>query len=458
MNLTAQHLRIANLRSTVATIFSQYIASAATMLFSVGCQLTWFIVLARSLGVAQIGELMVISGVGSMASTLCMWGSGDAMIRHTARQRGAYAQMLGHGLLLIGTIGSVLVILSVALLSLLIVGPSVSTTSVALFSITNIIVSSFIGLAASAFMGFGNFRVANTIVAGSSLTRLLSAVTACLVFNVTTLDEWALWSTAANLLTALACSLVLIPLGRPVWRINRSELVRGFHFTTPRFIENLRQNVDRVVLSIVVPASVLGSYATAMRVTLTSQMAVNSLNRIVYPRFARRIDLGIADSLPLSIAYGLVVTCLSSMTAFGVYLIAPYLPIILGESYRQAIFDLQVLCWLIVPVSIRTVPYDVFGAMDQHGLRAKYFNSISLVGIIGTAVAIYIFGITGAFVSVYVVQITLTAGLWFAIVRAAGKKGPSYAASAWKPQVFDWPVRLQAIGFGERKRRRKDAT
>lgn len=425
MHRIAKHLQIASVRRSVVTIFPRYIASATTLFFNLGCRFIWFVILARSLGVAQFGELMVITGVGTIAATLCTLGSGDAMIRRVSRENSDYAQMLGHGLLLIGTIGIALVILAVLFLKLLIISPSVSATSVTLFSVANIMLSPFVGLAISAFLGLGDFRLANIIAAGSSLIELLTAAIAFLVFDVTRLDEWALWTVAEAVIIALACSLLLRRLGGPVWHIDRRELVLGFHYSTPNFIDALRLNVDRTVLGTVAPLSVLGSYATAMRITQMSQTVVNSLNRIVYPGFARRIDLGIRGSFWLAVVYVLVVTCLSATTACGVYLIAPYLPMLLGEPYRQVIFDLRVLCWLIVPMAIYTVPYDLLGALDQHGLRAKYYNSISLVGTAGTAFTIYLFGVAGAFVSVYVLQIVLSVGMWAVIVHAARDKGPA---------------------------------
>lgn len=454
----AQQLGITNLRDSITTIVPRYLASATTMSFSAGCQLLWFIILARGLGVAHFGELMVITGVNTMAATVCTWGSGEVIVRRTSQRKSDFALMLGHGLLLIGAVGTILVIMAVFLLRLLVADQSVTTISLALFSVTQILVFSFVNLATSAFIGLGDFRLANLIEAGSSVTRLLSASIACLVFDVTTLDDWALWTTYANLILALTCGLLLRPFGPPVWRIDRRELGLGFHHSTPLFVHTVRFNVGRVALGMVVPPSTLGVYAAAMRITLVSNTVVSSLNRIIYPKFAKRIARGIAGSFRLAIAYALVVTVLSTSTASGVYLIAPYLPILLGEAYHGVVFDLQVLCWLIIPMAITTVPYDILGAMEQHNLRAKVHNRILLIGAAGIALSIFFFGVMGAFVSFYIVEIALLAGIWMAFVRVAAEDVPCRATSPPNLQLLERAFRLTANAFPKRKGKRKDAT
>lgn len=416
-------------------IAHQYLASGATMFFSATCQMGWFMILARYLGVNDFGALMVITASCSLAAVLCGMGAGDAMLRQTARDPRSFPTMLGHGLLVITVTGIVLSAIFVLVLrGLLAVQTSVSVGlfPLSLFAVTNIVVFALISYSQQIFLGLGALRQANLIEMGFSLVRFLSAAVACLWFGVTTLDAWAVWTAGAHLIMLAACIAMVKPLGLPAWQINRHELVLGFHYCTPPLLDLLRVNTDRIVLGIVVPASVLANYAVAARITRVSQLVVNSLNRIVYPRFASRKELGLCRVRKMAVVYLAAIISIASITAAGVYIVAPLLPKLLGEPYESVIFNLRLLCWLIVPLAVQTVPYDLLGAFDRHRERAHLYNGMSLAGAALTAIMIYSRGITGAFVAAYVVELGLAVGLWYLLLRLAQTettellvKGPS---------------------------------
>jgi O-antigen/teichoic acid export membrane protein len=411
-------VRAAGAGFALAPILRQYVASGGTLLFSTVCQFTWFIILARAFGVSQFGTLMVILAITALAASLCGVGCNDSMLRRTARRREDYRAMLGHGLIMIGSTGLALSLVSTVVLAAL-VGASVGLAALALFSLTSIVLHTFVSFAEQAYIGRGDFLVANAVNAGFSLLRAASAVVACVLCGAATLDEWALWTTGAHVVAAVAVAWLLRGLGAPLWRVDRGELVLGFHFCTPNIVDALRANVDRIALGTVLPPAVVGSYAAASRTVTVSQIVVNSLNRIMYPRFSQRKAAGFAGVLHLAAVYVVALVALSGATAYALYLVAPLLPMLLGDSYRSVIFDLRVLCWLLVPLAVQTVPYDLFAAFDRHGLRAWVYNSVSLIGAAATALAIYSLHLTGAFVAIYAVQIALSTALWLLLLREA---------------------------------------
>ncbi len=413
-------------------ILHRYVASSGTLIFSTAAQFAWFIILARALGSGQFGKLLVIVAVTSLAMTLTGVGAGDAMIRRTARNRHDYQLMLGHGLILIAVTGVVLTAIATGVLCFLVhasASPWENALIMTAFGASNIILFPFITYTEQVFIGLMKFRLANTVNAGFSLVRVLSAALACLVFHVGDLGEWAVWLLGAHIFGALACMAMLRPLGKPVWQVDHRELGLGFHFTTPNLVDALRQNADRLVLGVVAAPSVLGSYGTASRMAQTSQIVVHALNRIVYPKFAQKAHLGIRGVVPLAVRYLLAVLALATFTAIGIYLIAPWMPVLLGPSYDGVIFDLQVLCWLLIPVAAQTVPYDVFGALDRHSRRAVVYNAIGLIGACVTAALVYVYGLSGAFVAAYAVQLAITASLWVTLFmsmeRAQAKEDAS---------------------------------
>jgi O-antigen/teichoic acid export membrane protein len=413
-------------------IAREYLASGITMTFSAVCQFAWFVILARSLGVSEFGALTIITAICALAAAFSGVGSGDAIIRHTARDRGNYPAILGHGLLVIAVTGVVLSAVSVAVLRVPLGAQTnghISLLPLILFAVTNIIVANLIGFAQSIFLGFGDMRVANLIEMGFSLVRFLSAAIGCLAFGVASLDAWAIWTAGAHFIMLAVCALIVKPLGRPIWQVNRHELGLGFHYCTPRILDAMRVNSDRIVLGIVVPATALANYAVAARMAQVSQLVVNSLNRIVYPRFASRKKFGLRRIRPMATLYLATITTIAGMTAVCIYIMAPLLPRLLDSHYENVVFNLRVLCWLIIPLAIQTVPYDLLGAFDRHKARANLYNSASIAGAATTALLVYFRGISGAFLAAYVVESGLAICLW-ALLFHLGREETSRALAS----------------------------
>ena len=409
--------RIGLFGRSIYPILKRYSASTATLLVSSACQFLWFVILARSLGVDRFGHLVIVLAVTTVGGAVSGVGGADAVIRRTVRNQNDYPLMLGHSLLLLFSVGSVVATVTTVLLSMIVYAspvPSLNVLIMLSFSIANVILFPLMTLVEKSYIGFVNLFWANLINMGFSISRLITVALACLVFRVDSIGEWAVWTLGGHLVANVVGVLLLFRLGWPIFRVDRSELRLGFYYSTPFAIEALGQNVDRFVLGLVAPAIVLGNYGVASRMAQVSQVVIAALNRILYPAFAQRKELGVAKIRGDATRYLTVIVILSIATATGVFAIAPLMPIILGPKYAGVVSDLRVLCWLIVPVAMQTVPYDILGAFDHHPRRASIFNSVTLAGAAGTAVAVYIFGVTGAFASVYIVQMVRSCSLLFA--------------------------------------------
>jgi O-antigen/teichoic acid export membrane protein len=216
---------------------------------------------------------------------------------------------------------------------------------------------------------------------------------------------------------------LLRPLGSPVWHVDRFELRLGIHFSSPFFVDALRQSVDRIVLGLVAPAAELAIYGSAVRIMQTSQVAVSSLNRIIYPRFAEQAHVGLRGALQPAFLYGVVVTVIALATSLALFLSAPLLPFLIGGEYGPVVGSVRTLCWVLLPLAIQSVPYDVFGAFDYHSLRAKIYNGFSLLAVAITALAVYGGRIEGAYASAYLTQIVVAIALWTGLFRASRREG-----------------------------------
>lgn len=406
-------------------IARQYAASGATLFFGVVSQFGLFVILARAFGAEQFGQYVVILAVTALATSFCGIGAGDVMVRRLARNPDDYGAMLGHSLLLLAGSGIALVLISAGVLTWAVqVSDDVWTNFLVMlaFSLAAMLGVAYVGFVERVFIGFQAFGLANAVNAGFSVIRLLAGLVACQLFGVTTLAPWAVWNLVAHVLMCLCGAAMIWARGRPVWRIDRTEFWLGFQFSTPNFFDALRQNVDRMTLSLVVPAAVLGSYGSAIRLVQTSQVVVSSLNRIIYPRFAKRIHGGIANVMGLITLYACGVTLLAAFTALFLFFAAPYLPLLIGADFQPAVSNVRILCWLLLLLAAQTVPYDLLGAFDHHRVRARVYNTASLAGAALTVAAVYQFKITGAYVAVYVTGAVTTYVLWHTLFRVARRE------------------------------------
>ena len=180
---------------------------------------------------------------------------------------------------------------------------------------------------------------------------------------------------------------------------------------------------------------------------LISQIVVHSLNRIMYPDFAKRAKNGVRSLVPLAVRYRNRCCTTGAGDKHRVILIAPAIPWLIGESYRDVVFNLRVVCWLSIPLAIVTVPYDLLGALDRHGTRAKVYNTLCLAGAAATAAAVFRFGVNGAFVMAYLFQITLAASLWITLLVLARAEERGVVGAA-KPQPLSPSLALVEIQTG----------
>jgi O-antigen/teichoic acid export membrane protein len=404
----------------VRPIIRTYFASTGTLMISLAAQFSTFILLARGLGPENFGKLMIITAVTSIGATVCGAGSADAMVRLVARDRSAYSSMLGHGLLLIVPTGLLLTVISASLLFFLVrvtASPGSNYAILLIFSLTNILLFYLASYAEQIYMAFQDFLRANIANIVFSLIRLLSAILAFVVFHTSSLTDWAFWTLAAHLLTVTSYAFVLRSAGKPVWKIDWQQIALGIHFCIPNVLEAVRTNVDRIVLGLFILPASLGSYAAATRMVQVSQVIVHALNRVMYPKFAQHKSDGLAAMRSLAIRYVIIVTLMALVTSAIVFLIAPWLPLIVGKAYYELPFDLRVLCWLIVPLAIITVPYDILGAFDHHAIRSRAYVWASIFGIALTVFLAYRFGLPGAFTAAYAQHLIFVWVYWRLLLR-----------------------------------------
>ena len=399
-----------------------YLLSSGSLALGALSQLVTFAILARALGPNEFGLFVQVSAVTAVAVQLCGLGASDCLLRGVSREPCRYAGLLGHNLLLIAATGAALVIVGVAGLSAWLrigSGPSVGAVTLTLLLFGNVVVVRVILLVETVFLGLGRFHDANRAVIGFALARMAAAALACLVFRVETLAEWALWQCAGNLLYAAIGAAWIRPLGRPRFAILRGELKPGILFSSQFVMRAVRANVDLLVIGLFAPLATVGSYGVARRIVDSGYLAIDALNRLLYPRLARASHDGLHRALPMARRALVAALGLGVITGLALFLLAPALPALFGRQYGELSFFVRCLSGTVILVGAWAAAIDLLGASGRQDVRAWILNGANLLGSILIAVATWLAAPIGTFVALYLIDGAIVAVAWLVLLRLA---------------------------------------
>ncbi len=397
-----------------------YLASTGSLVAANGAQLITFAILARTFGAVEFGGYVALSAVTGIAVQLCGLGASESLVRRVAQDHKDYPNILGHNLLLIALTGALLVAFGEIFLPFVIqLSPDTATnlTSMFLLLITNIVLVRVVMLAERIYLGFSRFAAANYSVVIFAFARTATAAIACLGFGTHTIVGWAVWQFACHVLVAAYYTAQVIRLGRPEFVILRDELRLGILFATPFIFRAIRQNADLMVLGLVTGPEIIASYGIARRITDSSYMAMDALNRIVYPGLAAASMNGIHYAMIQTRKVLFAALALGFAAGLAIYLIAPYLHLLFGNQYVSLVYFCQTLGWCIIFLALWSVPIDTLGAAGQHGQRALVLNVGNALGAVLIAGATWFAPPTGTIISNYVIEIGITIAAWLVLMR-----------------------------------------
>lgn len=385
-----------------------YAGSGGALIISNVAQLVTFAVLARSLGADQFALYITISAFTNVAVQICGLGTQETLVRRGAQDPADYPRLMGHALLMTFGTGALLLLAGIATLPFI---TPVSTdlpaniVTIGLLLLSTVLILRLVSLAVSAYVARSNFIVANALEIGFGLIRMCAALAACLLFGVQSVVEWSVWFFAAHLIVALVSIWLIFRLGTPRYGIVREEIRIGALFSTQFIFRAIRQNTDIVVLGMFTSAEIVASYGVARRVLDSSHLSIEALNRLIYPGSAVAFLSGFHaafNRVRKVMAAGLG---LGIFTSIAVYLLAPLMPVLFGPEYLSMVGFTQILCWLMIPISLSSVALEAFGAAGRQDVRAAIYNTANIAAAVLLALACYLAGVTGAFATGYAVEI-----------------------------------------------------
>jgi len=335
-----------------------------------GCQVIYFVLIARVLGVHSFGALAASVALVSILVPFAAWGSGNVLVMDVVRSRAAFSVAFGNALLSIALSSLVLVPLVVGLGAALL--GRVPALAILFLALADLCFGRLVDVAAPAFQAveqLGAMTFATVLVPAA---RCLAVIFFAAGWTTHGLVAWTVFYLGGNVLAAgIALWQVIRRLGLPTFRPSslRGKVKLGGYFAIGLSAATIYADIDKTMLGRLSTFDATGIYAAADRAIGMAFIPVGAMLAAAYPRFFRAGMSGIDGStayarrlLTPSVAYGVV-------AGAAMYLLAPLAPHVLGADFQGSVAAVRWLTPIPLLSALYYLPADALTGADAQGLR-----------------------------------------------------------------------------------------
>ncbi|HEY1991690.1 MAG TPA: oligosaccharide flippase family protein, partial [Gammaproteobacteria bacterium] len=317
-------------------------------------QFAYFVLIARVLHKDGYGAFSGAVALVAVLAPFAGWGSGSLLVKNVARDLSCFPLYWGRALTVSCVSAAALIALAL-MLAYWILPSSVSLLVVLCIAISDLLFARLLEVAGQAFQAVHQLAKTAALWVLLSVARLLAVLVLIHVHSADDLMTWSwLYLLGTAVVAAGACAWVTMQLGRPDWRMSdwRREFSEGFFFAASVSAQRIYMDSDKALLTRLASLEAAGIYAAASRMLDVAFVPVNALLSATYTRFFMHGTQGVDGTirfskrlLPYALAY-------SAMAGIGLYLLAPLIPLMLGQGFYDAIAAVR---WLAVVPLLMTL-------------------------------------------------------------------------------------------------------
>lgn len=378
-------------KNSIITLFGQ--------LLKTGFQGIAFIIIARTLGANDFGILISILAIGNIISPFVDFGSYDLIIKRISN---------GEKFNLVVNETIILLLIAAPLFVILLSAIATSLYGYSLYLIVAIgMTVLFSDKLLSLFIAYNiardKFKIVSII---ESLVSALRLIFALLLFFID--GDVATWAFLLLIHGAISTVIIFLILRRETrftyaHKPSKKLLRDGLPFVWTQVGMNANQDVDKLFLAKIAGAEIAGIYAVAMRVLNLALIPIYSFYMTAYPRYFRASSEGI-HGVKHALSMLLPSSLIGLITAAGIYLIAPFAPLILGDEYRETIGLVQLAALIPIIQTMATPFADTLSGYGKQNLRVYSLIAALILNIILNIALIPTYGAYGALIASIISQ------------------------------------------------------
>ncbi|MGB3613866.1 MAG: oligosaccharide flippase family protein [Elainellaceae cyanobacterium] len=385
-----------------------------------GIQAGYFIIVARALGIERYGLFVGLLALANAATPFATWGSEHILMRNVARDRDRFGQEFGVSILVSMLSGLALAILCF-IISRATLPDSVPAVAMFVLLIGELVGKSMHLQAAKAFLAV-NYVSGSALLINLVSLKNLAAALILLAFpgSGDPLLTWSMLYSGSTILAAfVSIGLTIVRIGRPVFSLANLRAFpyrEGFLFSVNQSASSINANLDKIMLASMAPLDAAGIYAAAYRIVVISTSPLKALMTAAYAKFFKHGEQGISGAatfarqvLKLSGGYGLFAALLLPV-------VAPIVPLILGEEYRDSVQAIRWLAPMAVLLGLRFPLADVLSSTNNQGIRSAIQITTAFVNYLANLVLIPLLSWKGAAIATHVSDGLQTVVLWGVVV------------------------------------------
>ncbi|KKD36511.1 MAG: oligosaccharide flippase family protein [Limnoraphis robusta] len=338
-------------------------------IFGVLIQATSFILVARSLGAENFGMFVGVSALGAIVLPFAVLGSGDILIQSVSRDRSRFSEYWGKTLATV-FVSSLFITTFLVLIAKLFLLRSVPTLVLILILTADILgVTLTFHVTAKAFMAVNMIKQSALVRMMLAVSKFIAALIMAKYFSNPDIFIWSSLYFLSTLIAAFTSVLFVCKLlGKPKFPSLKftTDLGQGLYFAISESASTINANIDKTMLVSLSTAEAAGLYAAAYRIIDVGSVPIYSILGATYAKFFQHGLSGIKGSLdfakrllPVIVLYGIV-------AAIGFWVLAPFVPDILGEEYENAVGALR---WLAPVPFYLGVQYMAADALTGAGFQ-----------------------------------------------------------------------------------------
>lgn len=329
----------------------------------VAFQAAWMIVIAHALGANGLGMLSGLLGLATTLGGLTGLGGAMLLLKNVSRQPESFSRYWRQSLVLSLCSSGLLVIV------FLVLSPVQHGWALVLaIACTDLTCMPFIVLCSHAFQAHEKMGWHSALPTINAFTRLLAALAFWFFSTQHDISVYAILHALAGLMSAgaafLAVVLLLNPLPHPfVWSVGEAR--EGAAFSALWFTGNATTELDKSIALHVGGGELAGVYAAAYRFTSVVALPIVALIGAIQSRLFR-VDSTQGRLLRHSL---IAIFGWAVVGALALQLLAPLIPVLLGEQFAHAA---QLARWLTlwIPLyGLRLLGTSILTSRSKQALR-----------------------------------------------------------------------------------------